>query len=180
MRNWKNLYFFIFFRSHSKIGKKRGHEFGAVESWIACSRKKTDSNVRQYKNCCIVRWQSTGCIHQLVRVRVIHKDYRHGALGRCTNFLLTLYRLSGQIVFDDFSVGLANATPSDARHLRSQLPEVLGDCFFVDSVYRIWRRLNGSKFFHSKVADSKANPIQRVILVIFRFSDRDISSPTGG
>ena len=40
------------------------------------------------------------------------------------------YRLSGQIVFDGFSVGLAGATPSDARDPKDQLSEVPDGCFF--------------------------------------------------
>jgi hypothetical protein len=67
--------------------------------------------------------------------------------------LLTLYRLSGQTDSDGFSVGLAGATPPDARDTETQLPEVLGGCFFVDPAYRIWRRFNGRKFVHSTVGD---------------------------
>ncbi len=65
--------------------------------------------------------------------------------------LLTLYRLSGQNFSDGFSVGLAGATPPDASDVKTQLPEVLGGCFFVDPAYRIWHRFKGRMHVHSAV-----------------------------
>jgi hypothetical protein len=50
---------------------------------------------------------------------------------KLSNLLLTLYRLSGQNFSDSFSVGLAGATQPDASDVKTQLPEVLGGCFFV-------------------------------------------------
>jgi len=68
-----------------------------------------------------------------------------------SNLYLTLYRLSGQNFSDGFSVGLAGATPPDASDVKTQLPEVLGGCFFVDPAYRIWHRFKGRMYVHSAV-----------------------------
>ncbi len=93
---------------------------------------------------------------------------------------LTLYRLSGQIFSEGFSVGLACATPPDARDMKTQLPKVLGGCFLWIPPAEFGAVLKETSLSIRQSGVKLSGLHKQPFPKKFIFSCRDIHVPTDG